>query len=213
MSLPEDALASAGSLCAGQSFGDLVAEGDRLQQQWYDHMQRTGQRAGDRGDQGYRVMNRVAESLDVRGWSHYILWYCDPGGWTAEADEHVRAITEDDRQLWRQWQSWPGPMVGPGVKERFEIADAFGYVLDGRLVSAAQVEASSREFAWEYGVDTLPEFRGRGFATAVLNRVTSLIMERGRIAWHYCDHYNRPSRRLPEKLGCYRYGEGLFGAS
>jgi RimJ/RimL family protein N-acetyltransferase len=213
MSLPGNLREAADALCMGIAFEGLVADGDRLQQDWFDRMQATGERGASRGDQGYETMNRVAESLHLRGWSHYMLSYCDPASWAPQLDKHVRPITEDQPDLWKQWQSWPGPMVGPRIAEQFEIADAFGYVLDGRLVSAAQLEASPREFAWEYGVDTLPEFRGRGFATAVLNSVTAFIIERGRIAWHYCDHYNRPSRRLPEKLRYFRYGEGLFGAA
>lgn len=213
MSVPGHLLDLARSLCVRATFGELVSAGDRLQQAWFDRMEATGRRSASRGDQGYETMNRVAESLHLRGWSHYILSYCDPASWAPRLDRHVRPITEDQHDLWRQWQTWPGPMVGPRIAEQFEIADAFGYVLDGRLVSAAQLEASEKEFAWEYGVDTLPEFRGRGFATAVLNSVAAFIIERGRIPWHYCDHYNRPSRRLPQKLRYFRYGEGLFGAA
>ena len=211
MSLPANLREAADALCMGIGFEGLVADGDRLQQDWFDRMERTGKRGSNRGDRGYAVMNHVAESVQVRGWSHYILSYCDPAAWAPQLDEHVRPITEDQPDLWKQWQSWPGPMVGPRIAEQFEIADAFGYILDGELVSAAQLEASGKEFAWEYGVDTLPEFRNRGLATAVLNRVTASIIEQGRIPWHYCDHYNRASRRLPDKLGYFRYAEGLFG--
>jgi len=213
MSVPENLLDLARSLCVRVAFGELVSAGDRLQQAWFDQMQATGKRSASRGDQGYRIMNRVAESLQLRGWSHYILSYCDPASWAPQLDAHVRPMTEDQPDLWKQWQSWPGPMVGHHRQDEFEIADAYGYVLDGKLVSAAQLEASGKEFAWEYGVDTLPKFRGRGFATAVLNSVTAFIIEQGRIPWHYCDHYNRPSMRLPEKLKYFRYGEGLFGAA
>ena len=211
MSLPGNLREAADALCAGIGFEGLVGHGDRLQQDWFDQMERTGKRGPNRGDRGYAVMNRVAESLPVRGWSHYILSYCNPASWAPQLDEYVLAITEDQPDLWKQWQNWPGPMVGPGIAEQCEIADAFGYMLDGKLVSAAQLEASAREFAWEYGVDTLPQFRNRGLATAVLNSVTASIIGRGRIPWHYCDHYNRASKRLPDKLGYFRYAEGLFG--
>ena len=213
MSVPEKLLDLARSVCARATFGEIVSTGDRLQQVWFDEMQATGERGASRGDEGYETMNRVAESLHLRGWSHYILSYCDPASWTPQLDEHVRPFREAQPDLWKQWQSWPGPMVGSRIAEQFEIADAFGYVLDGRLVSAAQLEGSRKEFAWEYGVDTLAQLRGRGFATAVLNSVTAFIIEQSRIPWHYCDHYNRPSLRLPEKLKYFRYGEGLFGAA
>lgn len=210
MSVPAHLLDVAHSLCIGHTFGDLVIEGDRLGQAWFDRGARKQGPGSNRGDEGYRLMNRLAASYQLRGWSHYIHSYADSASRSWERDEHVRRITSDQTQLWAQWQKWPGPMVGPDREN--EIADAFGYVLEGKLVSAAQLEASSQDFAWEYGVDTLPEFRGRGLATAVLRTITAFIIEQGRIPWHYCDHYNRPSRRLPEKLGYFCYGEGLFSA-
>jgi RimJ/RimL family protein N-acetyltransferase len=155
-------------------------------------------------------MNRVAGELRLRGWCHYLHWYCDPASFSRKRDEHVHPITEDRPEIWRQWQRWPGPMVGPRLQDRDEIADAFGCILEGKIVSAAQVEASPADFAWEYGVDTLPEYRCRGYATAVARAATAFIIEQGRVPWHY--HYNKASRRLPEKTGCFQYGEGLFSA-
>ena len=212
MSVPDDVVEVARSLCVGSSFEELVSEGDRLQQEWFDQMQATGERGADRGDGGYRVMNSVARPLQLRGWSHYIHSYCDAASWRRRRDAHVCRIAEDRPEIWEQWQRWAGSMVGARVQEHFEVADAFGYVLDGEIVSAAQVEAGARDFAWEYGVETLPEFRCRGFATAVVQSVTAFMIEQGRIPWHYCDAYNRPSVRLPEKAGYFRYGEGLFSA-
>ena len=213
LSVPDDLVGMARPLCLKHAFADLVRDGDRLAQAWFDRGETSEQRGADRGDEAYQVMNSLAASLRVRGWSHYIHWYCDSAPAKAGSDEHVRRITPDQPLLWSQWESWPGLMVGPRLHDRFEITDAFGYLLGGRLVSAAQLEASAADLAWEYGVETLPEFRGRGFATAVLEALTAFIIDEGRIAWHYCDHYNRPSRRLPEKLGYVRYAEGLFSHS
>jgi RimJ/RimL family protein N-acetyltransferase len=42
---------------------------------------------------------------------------------------------------------------------------------------------------------------------------TACIVQQGHVPWHYTDHYNRPSRRLPKKLGYFQYGEGLFSAT
>jgi len=207
MSLPEQLLGAARTSCLDLGFEELVREGDHLSQEWFDHPEMHF----DRGAAGYRTMNRVAAPLKLRGWSHYVFWYCDPATWRPRPDEHVRLITEHDADIWQQWLAWPGPMVGPHIRDQFEITDAFGYVLEGRLVSAAQIEASPEDFAWEYGVDTLADFRGRGFATAVLNSVTTHIVAQGRVPWHYYNHYNRASARLPAKVGYFHYAEGLFG--
>lgn len=88
-----------------------------------------------------------------------------------------------------------------------------GYVLDGRLVSVGQVQAHHDEYAWEFGVDTLPEFRRRGFATAVLKSVIAYVIAKGHVPYHYADIYNKPSLRLPQKLGCSTYCEVLVGHS
>ncbi|MBD3285463.1 GNAT family N-acetyltransferase [candidate division WOR-3 bacterium] len=207
MSVPENLTDTTRSLCLNKSFTELLDDGDRLSQEWFD---RGADHSKERGDCGYATMNRLAQGLRLRGWSHYIISYCDFGSFPAESDEHVVKITRDLADVWKQWQVWPGPMVGPVVCEHFPICDAFGCVLDGKLVSAAQLEAHPDEFAWEAGVDTLPEYRGRGFATQVLKTVTAFIILEGKIPWHYTDLYNRPSRRLPEHLGYFKYAEGLF---
>ena len=207
MSVPENLTGIARSLCIRKSFEQLLDDGDRLSQAWFD---RGADHSQDRGDRGYRIMNRLAASLNLRGWSHYLIYYCDPDSWSSESDEQVVRITPDLPHIWKQWERWPGPMVGPVVCDHFPICDAFGYVLDGKLVSAAQLEAHPDEDAWEAGVDTLPGYRGRGYARQVLKTTTSFIISKGSIPWHYTDHYNRPSRRLPERLGYFRYAEGLF---
>ena len=213
LSLPEPLIHTARSLCLNHPFEALVEEGDRRSQAWFDRGETNDARGPDRGDESYRTMNRLTAALDLHGWSHYIHWYCDPATWTAEPDPSVRPITPSDPATWAQWQAWPGPMVGPKIADYYEIADAFGYIRNGTLVSAAQLEASRYDLAWEYGIDTLPQHRGKGFATTLLKTLTTHIIRQNRIPWHYCDHYNRPSRRLPEKLGYLRYAEGLFSAT
>ncbi|MBN2379381.1 GNAT family N-acetyltransferase [candidate division WOR-3 bacterium] len=207
MSTPENLTGTARYLCLDKSFEELLDEGDRLSQEWFD---RGADHSENRGDQGYVTMNKLAQGLGLRGWSHYIISYCDPDSFSAEPDEHVVEITPDLPRIWEQWLAWPGPMVGPVVCKHFPVCDAFGYVLDEKLVSAAQLEARLDEFAWEYGVDTLPEYRGKGYATRLLKTVTSFIICKGKIPWHYTDHYNRPSRKLPDHLGYFKYAEGLF---
>lgn len=207
MSAPEILTGTARSLCLEKTFAELLDDGDRLSQEWFD---RGADHSKDRGDGGYVIMNRLAQGLGLRGWSHYIISYCDSDSFSAEPDSHVVKITPDLPDIWSQWLTWPGPMVGPVVCEHFPVCDAFGYVHEGKLVSTAQLEAHPDEFAWEAGVDTLPEYRGRGFATQVLKTVTTSIILEGKIPWHYTDHYNRPSRRLPGRLGYFHYAEGLF---
>ena len=209
LSVPHDLTDKAHALCGELSFGELVGEGDRLQQDWFDKLgtERTVERPSA---EAYPAMHKLAESFRLRGWSHYVFSYANPASWKPQPDRHVCIITEGKLNLWDQWQQWPGPMCSPEHCDHLKIADAFGYVLDGHLVSVGQIEAYESEYAWEYGVDTLPEFRVRGFATAVLVAVTACIIQRKHVPYHYTDCYNRPSMRLPVKLGYFRYAEGLF---
>ena len=209
LSVPSELLEQAKALCLEMSFSDISEEGDRLQEEWFQRGAKDEERATLRDTATYRPLGRLAESLKVRGWSHYVHWYCDPSSWDDKPiDKHVRLIREDDPEIWEQWLKWPGPIGGPGTQS--EISEAFGYVLDGQLVSAAQLFVNSEDFAWEFGPSTLPEFRCRGFATEACRAATALILKHNRIPWYYYDHYNLPSSRTPQKLGYFLYSEGLF---
>lgn len=213
LSVPANMIDRAASLCRSLTFNQLVAEGDRQSQQWFDggaHDNSNMKRA--ESDAAYGVMNDLVSGIPLRGWSHYVLSYADAPTTKTERDPHVQRITPDQPDVWDPFQKWPGPMCGSHITRHFPISDAFGYLLDGKLVSVAQLEARPEELEWEYGVDTLPEHRGHGYATDVLKAVTEHIAEKGHIPWHYTDHYNRSSRRLPKKLGYFQYGEGLFSA-
>ena len=211
LSVPANMIERATSLCTPQTFRQLVAEGDRSSQQWFDggaHSNPKLKRA--ESDAAYTAMNDLVSGVALRGWSHYVLSYGDAPVAEAAHNPHVHRISPDQSDVWDQFRGWPGPMCGTDVCKHFAVSDAFGYVLDGKLVSVAQLEAQSQELEWEYGIDTLPEYRSRGFATAILEMVTAYIAQQGHIPWHYTDHYNRPSRRLPKKLGYFQYGEGFF---
>lgn len=202
LSVPSELTGKAEELCSGLSFSDMVREGDYVSEEWFKRLA-TDEEIERPDAQIYDPLAQVTESLPVRGWSHYFHWYCHPSSWSDKPiDRNVHPIREDDPEIWEQWLEWPGP-------KHFEFS-AFGYVLDGQLVSAAQLFANPEDFAWEFGPSTLPEFRCRGFATQVCRAATAFILKHGRIPWYYYDHYNLPSSRIPQKLGYFLYAEGLF---
>jgi RimJ/RimL family protein N-acetyltransferase len=211
LSVPPRLLRLAAALCAQMPFSAFAAEGDGQAEQWYARGAKDEERQALRGAECYATLAHLGEGLPIRCWSHYLHWYCDPASWDDRPiDEHVRPLKEDDRQLWEQWLRWPGPLCRAELGEKNEVSDAFGCVLDGRLVSVAQLQTESGEFGWEYGVDTLPEFRRRGFATEAASAATALILKRGRVPWYYHDHYNHASEGVPRRLGYFLYAEGLF---
>lgn len=210
LSVPSQLTEKAQALCLGLSFSDVVQESDPALEAWFARLE-TDEEAERPHAQVYAPLTRLAESLRVRGWSHYVHWYCDAPSWSDDPiDSHVRPISREDQKVWKQWLKWPGPFCHPRFESRFEISDAFGYILDDRLVSVAHLQTAADEFAWEFGVDTLRGFRSRGFATEVSRAATSSILEQGQIPWYYYDHYNHASSRIPQKLGYFLYAEGVF---
>ena len=210
LSVPSELTGRAKALCLGLSFSDVVQEGDHLLEEWFAKLA-TDEETERPDVRVYGPLARLADSLEVRGWSHYFHWYCDASSCNdSPIEAHVQPISEDDQDVWKQWLKWPGPFCQARFETRFEISDAFGYVSDGRLVSVAQLQTAGEEFAWEFGVDTLRGFRGRGFATEVCRAATAFILEQGQIPWYYYDHYNHASAQIPQKLGYSLYAEGVF---
>lgn len=203
--VPSELLEQAKVLCLEMSFSDISEESDRLQEEWFARGAKDEERPTLRDAATYGPLARLAESLDVRDWSHYFHWYCDASSWNDKPiDKHGRLIREDDPQIWEQWLKWRLP------RKHSEFSYAFGYILEGQLVSAAHLFTDSEDFTWEFGINTLPEFRCRGFATEACRAATALILKHNRIPWYYYDHYNLPSSRIPQKLGYFLYMEGLF---
>ena len=208
LSAPRDMGERARRLCGGRSFQELVAQGDQSSRNWFDGRESAG--APERpGAEAYPEMRALVSPVTVRGWSHYVFSYADPATWRGAPDDHVTHIEQSDPDVWSQWQAWPGPCCNPKVAETFGVADAYGYLIDGQLVSVSQIQAHHAEHAWEYSVDTLPASRGRGYATAVCRAATMQIVGQGHVPYHYADVYNMASLRLPAKLGYVRYGEAL----
>lgn len=144
LSVPAGMTERAKSLCVPLTFGQLVADGDRLSQEWFDggaHDNQNMKRA--ESDAAYCVMNDLASGISLRGWSHYVLSYADASVTEDQPNHHVQRISQDQADIWDQWRKWPGPMCGPHICKHFPVSDAFGYILDGKLVSVAHARSST----------------------------------------------------------------------
>ena len=109
---------------------------------------------------------------------------------TAENDDLVRPvfpILADDLR-WRQ--------------------PCLAIVADGRLASLCY-SARNTPIAAEAGVDTLEEFRGRGYAPAVVAAWARVVREEGRIPLYSTSWDNLASRSVARKLGLVLYGADL----
>jgi RimJ/RimL family protein N-acetyltransferase len=81
-------------------------------------------------------------------------------------------------------------------------------VADGRLASLCY-SARNTPIAAEAGVDTLEEFRGRGYAPAVVAAWARVVREEGRIPLYSTSWDNLASRSVACKLGLVLYGADL----
>jgi RimJ/RimL family protein N-acetyltransferase len=79
---------------------------------------------------------------------------------------------------------------------------------DGRLASLCYC-ARNTPVAAEAGVDTLEEFRGRGYAPAVVAAWGRAVREEGRIPLYSTSWDNLASRSVARKLGLVLYGTDL----
>ena len=209
LSVPLEVCDEARRSCNGLSFEEMAREGDEALEWWY--LNRASGTRERPGVMAYSALGQLARDLQVRGWAHYVHWFIDERTWgPGRVDSHVQRLSQDNPAIWQQWLSWPGDFCKPSFSEHFEVSDGFAYVLDGRIVSVAQIEGNSRMIAWEFGVDTLGPFRGRGYATETCRAAVVRIIECGKIPWYYYAHYNRASGRIPQKLGFFRYLEGVF---
>ncbi len=81
-------------------------------------------------------------------------------------------------------------------------------VVGGAAVSVAHSSRWSPRAA-EVGVETVPEYRGRGYATAVVAAWAAAVRQRGRIPLYSTTRDNLASRGVARRLGLAMYGVDL----
>ncbi|NPA23604.1 MAG: GNAT family N-acetyltransferase [Crenarchaeota archaeon] len=77
----------------------------------------------------------------------------------------------------------------------------FAAVRDNEILSIARICLILPETCLIAGVFTIPEFRGRGLAGAVLSSLCENALQLGIIPFLFVDHENAPAIRLYRKLG------------
>ena len=79
-------------------------------------------------------------------------------------------------------------------------------LLDGGRMASVCFSARNTPIAAEAGVETLEEFRGRGYATAVVAAWARAVRQEGRIPLYSTSWNNLASRSVARKLGLILYG-------
>lgn len=151
-------------------------------------------RAGERWEPGLAIQREVAHAAPVIAQERL-----------ASAERLARILGADDAPLLEAFEAesaayYLDPRVAPCV----------GVVLDGKLLSVAH---SSRQtpVACELGIDSLPEARRRGYATAATTLWTSLIQRRGLTPIYSAFAWNHASLRLAQSVGYQPRITGAYG--
>ncbi len=112
-------------------------------------------------------------------------------------DTAVRPLTLDDLPL---LEAAPADIRGHNPHQILSDMFAAGAIRDGHIVAIAQNYGLSAQYG-DVGVATLPNYRGRGLATAAASIVARWLQENGRIPVWSCGEDNQASLRVAQKLG------------
>jgi hypothetical protein len=118
-----------------------------------------------------------------------------------QAEHEVIPVTPENDDLMRP----VFPILADDLRWR---QPCLAVVAEGRLASLCY-SARNTPIAAEAGVDTLEEFRGRGYASAVVAAWARVVREEGRIPLYSTSWDNLVSRSVARKLGLVLYGADL----
>ncbi len=127
------------------------------------------------------------------------------------SDLAVRLSVGDAPEYLRFGTSFNGPQVPlEWAQERLQRGIVFGVFSDDSLASVASVVARLPRMAVIMGVETLQEFRGMGYATAVTSAATREALKHSESCLLFVRSDNSMAIHIYEKLGYKKVGEELW---
>jgi len=153
------------------------------------------------------VPKEIAERLWL---SQSFNFYVDKAHFRPSNVPGSRRVSEDDGDLIREMT---GSSKYGCPEESLKDGTVFGVIADGKLVSLASVvptpDATGKYgLAWP-GVETLPDYRRRGYAKGVVSGVTGTLLSRDIITVYSCSVTNIASANTARSVGYQLYGEKL----
>jgi len=123
--------------------------------------------------------------------------------------ECVRQLSIEDLALLEASPEFARAAGFGGPRQLLEESFMACGIIDGKIVASAQAYARSERYA-DIGVVTLPEYRGRGFATAAASIVAQRLQEAGEIPLWSTGEDNYASQRIAQKLGFTEAGRRVY---
>lgn len=140
--------------------------------------------------------------------------YCTPGNLRLFQVPECRKLRDSDIELYVKTKLDLYPECDRNslvrdIQRNIKDGIAFGVFQEGRLVSVSEAPAigNMQDLIEELGVDTLPEFRRRGYGKAVISLMTKAILDVGRIPIYECSFKNEASIRLAKAVGYEKYAD------
>ena len=148
---------------------------------------------------GIYDLNRILQKANARiGWMHS-FFLPDPGAiYAAERPcpyETRELHPEDFTELYLP--EWSNALCSS--RKELDMLGVGAYDGD-RLIGLAGCSADCAEM-WQIGIDVLPEYRRRGVASALTNRLARAVFERGKIPFYAAAWANVPSLSNARKSG------------
>jgi len=143
-------------------------------------------------------------------WSHSFVYYADFEHFRPFTVPECRRLNPDDHDLieeMNQISEFGCP------EESIQDGTAFGVIIDGKLVACSSTiptpNATGKYGLVWIGVETLPEYRRRGYAKAVVSGTTDTILSREQTPVYGHATWNKASENTAKALGYQLYGEVL----
>ncbi|MGB9620497.1 MAG: GNAT family N-acetyltransferase, partial [Armatimonadota bacterium] len=128
--------------------------------------------------------------IDVEFWFRGFRLYCDPASFIDRTFGDVRDVSNEDARARQMHGFWGGPV--------------FGQIVDGKAVALCAVKPLS-DVVWDLSVETLPNYRGKGYAKSTVSAALRYCLDNGRIAGWGCDRDNTASLRTALSVGFKHY--------
>ena len=138
----------------------------------------------------------VTPLVSVKFWFQGFRLFCEPDSFLDCATGDVREVLpDDDEHALLLHRTWGGKV--------------FGQIAGDKVVSWAAVKPLS-DVVWDLSIETLPDYRGRGYAKSAVSAALKHIFTNGRLAGWGCDRTGAASLRTAQSVG-FRYYALDFG--